>query len=270
MENLVYIITDQSVTLHINGEAMVFTVENPKYALIKQAIRDRDFALVRELANTKEQIQKFSVGNITVEGNAVYYKGEPVHNLVVERIVGFINEGLPAEPLINFLNRLMENPSRRSVQELYKFLEHKNLPITNDGKFRAYKAVRSDWKDKYSGKFDNSVGNEVRLPHRNMVDDDANVGCSYGLHVGSLEYVSGFGSRANGDKFIIVEVDPVDVVSVPHDCNCQKVRCVGYKVVAEYTGPLPELYDPVDYDDYDDYDDESVEDEYDYDPYERY
>ena len=63
------------------------------------------------------------------------------------------------------------------------------------------------------------------------------------VHVGSLEYVRdfacGYGTE-NGDRIVIVKCNPKDVVSVPHDCNFQKVRTARYEVLGEYTGPLPE------------------------------
>jgi acyl carrier protein len=55
------------------------------------------------------------------------------------------------------------------------------------------------------------------------------------LHVGSLEYAKGWGQRV-----VLVEVDPADVVSVPSECSCQKLRCCKYVVLAEYTGPMPD------------------------------
>lgn len=39
-------------------------------------------------------------------------------------------------------------------------------------------------------------------------------------------------------RIVLVEVDPADIVSVPYDCSCGKVRCSTYKVVAEYQGEL--------------------------------
>ena len=47
---------------------------------------------------------------------------------------------------------------------------------------------------------------------------------------------------------MVVEIDPSDVVSVPLDCDCQKLRTSKYKVVAHYetidAPPLDkELYD---------------------------
>jgi hypothetical protein len=41
---------------------------------------------------------------------------------------------------------------------------------------------------------------------------------------------------------MIVEVDPSDVVSVPHDCQNQKLRTAKYKVVGEFEKPLANDY----------------------------
>ena len=122
------------------------------------------------------------------------------------------------------------------------------MPLTPDGNFLAYKSVREDFTDWHSGKFDNNVGNTLEMT-RNSVCDDANIGCSDGFHAGSLEYARDFGSSGN---LMIVEIDPSDVVSVPTDCNCQKLRTCKYKVVSLFERKLEE---PL-CDDYGDYDDE--------------
>jgi len=138
---------------------------------------------------------------------------------------------LPYKPLVKFLGKLMDNPSRRSVDELYTFLEHKNMPITAEGNFLAYKGVNNDFTDNYSGKFDNSVGQVLKM-RRNGVCDDANLGCSSGFHAGSYDYAKGYAS--GGGNLMVVEINPADVVSVPHDCECQKLRTSEYKVVGHY------------------------------------
>ena len=161
-----------------------------------------------------------------------------------------MSKGLPYKPLVRFLDKLMLNPSRRAVNELYTFLEHKNMPLTADGNFIAYKGVKHDFTDHYSGKFDNSVGQTLEMA-RNKVCDDAEIGCSYGFHAGSYEYAKGYSS--GGGHLMLVEIDPQDVVSVPHDCNCQKLRTAKYKVVA-----LHETVEkPLDEEIYGDYDEES-------------
>ena len=105
------------------------------------------------------------------------------------------------------------------------------MPITPEGNFLAYKGVDEHFKDKYTGKFDNSVGNVLDMK-RNSVCDDANVGCSHGFHAGSYEYAKGW--AGGGGNLMVVEIDPADVVSVPLDCDCQKLRTSKYKVVGHY------------------------------------
>ena len=80
------------------------------------------------------------------------------------------------------------------------------MPLTPDGNFLAYKGVRDDYTDWHSGKFSNQVG-DVNEMARNYVCDDANIGCSYGFHAGSLEYARGYG---RGGHLMVVEIDPSD------------------------------------------------------------
>jgi hypothetical protein len=73
---------------------------------------------------------------------------------------------------------------------------------------------------------------------RRQVDDNTHAECSYGLHVGSHQYASGF-RGANG-RLLIVKVNPRDVVSVPSDGAAQKIRTCRYEVVAEENAVLDE------------------------------
>jgi hypothetical protein len=140
--------------------------------------------------------------------------------------------------MFKFITKLNLNPSSRAVNELYTFLEHKFLPVTDNGNFLAYKALRSDFTDVHSGKFDNNVGNVLEMP-RNKVDDNKEAGCSYGFHAGTLEYARGF--RPFNGKLVVVEINPADVVSIPTDCECQKLRTCKYMVHSEYEVPLEDL-----------------------------
>jgi hypothetical protein len=231
-----YIKTDTGLTAIVNGQAFTITDDNASFRQVFDAIVNGESEdTVEELFNQALAIRRYMGGEsngITVEGGTVYYNGEEVHNVVADRIVEFMSNDLPCEPLVKFLERLLANPSRRATKELYTFLQHKSLPITDDGHFLAYKGVRDDYTDVYSGKFTNQPGSVNEMP-RQAVDDDFRVGCSYGFHVGSLEYATTFGNRT-----VIVKVDPADVVSVPEDCECQKVRTAKYEVVCDYAGAL--------------------------------
>ena len=129
----------------------------------------------------------------------------------------------------------MDNPSGRAVNELYGFLEHRALPITEDGCLLAYKSVREDWTDWWSGTIINKVGEKVSIG-RNRVDDNCDMGCSYGLHAGTIDYVSGY--HGTSGHTVIVKINPKDVVSVPLDLDCAKIRVCSYEVVDVYEGEL--------------------------------
>ena len=241
-----YILTDRSLTIVLNDEPKTITSENPVWNDAITAIREGRFNDLTEILDKSKAIARFSHGKIEVRDGLVTYAGEEIHNIVVDRILNFIKNGLPYEPLVKFLDKLMQNPSRRAVNELYKFLEHKKMPLTPDGDFLAYKSVRADFTDWYSGQHDFSIG-QVREMARNQVCDNADVGCSAGYHAGSEEYAKSFNG---GGNLVIVKINPADVVSVPTDCECQKLRASRLEVVALYRKALDkELYDKV-YDNY--------------------
>jgi hypothetical protein len=52
-----------------------------------------------------------------------------------------------------------------------------------------------------------------------------------------LDYAEGFG---RGGNLMIVEINPADVVSVPNDSDCQKLRTCKYKVVSLFKRKLEE------------------------------
>jgi len=228
---------------------------HPSWEKAKQALTDNDISLLEDLFDVAKAVPHYSDGTITVENGTVLYKGEVIHNYCVERLLHFMRNNLPHQPLVKFIGKLMENPSRRAVEELYRFLEHKNMPLTPEGNFLAYKGVDHNFRDKWSGKFDNSVGQTLSMI-RNTVCDDANVGCSSGFHAGSYEYAKGYAS--GGGHLMVVEIDPSDVVSVPHDCDCQKLRTAKYKVVGVYetidSAPLSDGFN----DDYYEWDEDMV------------
>jgi len=176
------------------------------------------------------------------------------------------------EALINFIERLMVNPSANSVNELYTFLSYKSLPITPSGKFLAYKGVDNNYYSKHgnkntivvkgkvsdSGSIYNGVGETIEVARRS-VDDNKDNHCSFGLHVGSYDYANEW-AGGNG-RLLVVEVDPADAVSVPTDCSFQKLRVSKYTVISDITADRKEIPSAVyDYSDVDDSSDDDNED----------
>jgi hypothetical protein len=285
------------VPFTLSGENLVFTVDGKPYKISRH---DRNFKAVAQGINSgkteKEVLQLFNKGvnvtdylkdneRVTFDGQNVYIDGEVLHDVIVDRIRKIAELGLPVEQLLKFISNIHKNPSFNSRAQLYGFLEHGDIAITDDGCFIAYKAVRNDYKDKYSGKFDNSVTGVPIVMDRSKIDDNPNNHCSSGLHVGSIKY-AGVGGyyHDGGDRTMLVKVNPKDVVSVPNDHSCQKCRVCEYLVIGEVDSPLQETlytadgepypvqfadtkeYECFDYDEDDDYD----SDIYDYDEEDDY
>ena len=255
---------DGNLTLVLNNKSYQVLPDHINYKMILESLPTATEEELLEIVDVEKALATFSDGLVEIKNGQVTYEGEVVHGSISKRILEFMSKGLPFQPLINFLNNLMENPSMQSQKELYDFLEHEHLPITEDGHFLAYKAVRSDYMDKYRGLFDNHVGQVCQM-QRAKVDDNRARGCSDGLHAGALNYVASYGSVDAGDRIVIVKINPKDVVSVPSDCNCEKLRTCRYEVVGEYEGELLKPLYSADFaqEDYDD-DEEDYDNDYDW------
>jgi hypothetical protein len=230
---------DGFLTVVIDGKQHTILASNPMFASAVSAYQTKDFdALMLALDPSRKFLNLYAkYEQIEVKDGSVFVDGDAIQSVVADRIINFLADGVDCLPIFKFITRLQLNPSKRAVDELYTFLEHKHLPLTETGTFLAYKAVRNDFTDKHTGKFFNGVGEVLSMP-RNKVDDDKNVGCSYGFHAGTLRYASEF--ACGNDRLVLVEIDPADVVSIPTDCEFQKLRTCRYKVVAEYERPLDE------------------------------
>jgi hypothetical protein len=227
-----------TLTLLLDKEAHTVAVDHPNFGRIMQVLDNRDADELLELVNVSTSIESYTEGKIKIQEGLFLYDGYELHNALTERIMKLMAGGHTFDYMVKFLDNLMDNPSGRATQELYNFLEHRSLPITEDGCFLAYKSVREDYMDWYSNSIDNNIGKTVSIP-RNRVDDNCDRGCSYGLHVGAMDYVGSY--HSTGGNIIIVKVNPKDCVSVPLDSNHTKLRVCSYEVVDHYDGDLEEV-----------------------------
>ena len=225
-----YLIQGKNIVVVIGNVSHTISSTHISYDKIKEAIKTGDWDTVQDLIEPKKVILEYGVGNVGVQGDKLFWKDREFHNYLAAKFIEMYQEGFPVEPMVNFMENLMQNPSKRAVDELYEFLEKGNLPITTDGCFLAYKKVRNDYLDIHSGTMDNSVGKVVEM-ERNEVDDDKNRTCSSGLHFCSLDYLSHFGGHDS--RTVIVKINPRDVVSIPADYYATKGRACRYEVIDE-------------------------------------
>lgn len=242
--NFSYIINQAGIVLFLDNKPVKLEKGSSQYAKIIEAFdlpeNEQEAAIRKALEKTAERAEK---NGFKISPEEVSYKGETLPKALAEKVRSIHREGLPLNLFEKFWQNIQDNPSSSSVRELYDFLAYKELPITDDGCFLAYKGLESDFwsisgnKDTkvVKGQIDNrgrilnSVGAEIEVKRRD-VDDNRDHHCSFGLHVGSLDYARGF---ARG-SVVVVKVNPKDVVSVPTDYNCQKCRVSAYKVVSVF------------------------------------
>lgn len=254
-----FILQGSNLSIFIDGVLHQFGADHVSYNAIIDAIKEGDQEKVKTLVDAKKAIEKFSSGNVTIEGDTVMWRGQVMHGALTERMIRMFKEGFDISPLVNFMERLMKNPSKRAVDEAYGFFEACDLPITPDGYFLAFKKVNDRYYDVHSNTVCNKpahlmdmaehvqfgVGqicgkkNEVTVQvvdgatvvsmPRNMVDDDRDNTCSEGLHFCSKSYLNNFG----GSRIVVLKIDPADVVSIPSDYNNAKGRCSAYTVIDE-------------------------------------
>jgi hypothetical protein len=232
----VYSITKENVTVVLDGQTTTVLKGTANFERLREALLDEDWEAVPGLLTVAKSIETWSEGDFTVRDEQVCCKDEPLPSELNDRIIQMVKDGCSPINLLNFWERLQKNPSYRSVQQLYGFLAHANIPIDPDGTIWAYKSVRPDFRDWHSGTYKNTVGAILEMP-RNKISDDPNMACHIGFHVGALEYALTFGEM--GKKIMIVRVNPEDVVCVPYDCSQRKMRVCKYEVMGHYAVALP-------------------------------
>ena len=235
MTNIDYAFGVSSVFIYdrLNNKPIEITNDRLNYHSIVDAIKANDEDLVRDLLDENQVLNNVSNGRVIVKANTVTLDGKELHSAEAKKLVDLVSEGATnIDRWFRFIEKLHDNPSYHCREQAYNFIAHSGMPMTENGNLIGYKGVADDYKDKYSGKFDNSVG-QVLSMERSEVDDNPNHGCSSGFHVGSHDYAD---SWAGSDgHLMIVEYNPADIVSVPDESGYGKLRVSRYKVIAEST-----------------------------------
>lgn len=223
--------TDDAVNVvnQDTGESLTVYASQPGWEAALQALRDEDYNAFEVIAHPAAIFeQKYCDGRITLDDGVVSLDGNEMHGVLADKMIDMLRDGFNVEPLAKFMVNLNDNSSHRAVTELYGFLEVSQLAITPEGNFVAYKMIKDDYTDTYTGKMDNSVGAVVEM-ERNKVDEDKDRTCSMGLHFCGRAYLGQY----PGSRTVILEINPADVVSIPSDYHNHKGRCCKYTVIGE-------------------------------------
>lgn len=265
-------------TVVLDGKPHQFDHTHAEYDALVECVKVGDADAFLEVFSVGTVIENWSEGNFSFRDGYLYYgQDEQIATQPTERIIDMLKQGWDHKPMLRYLDNLYENVSQRAVQESYEWSMHKGLPITEDGYMIGYKGVAvysgedrqdklgrtltdGDLVDKYTGRsFRNNIGDENYMPRRQVCDDHTK-GCESGLHIGTFEYAEGW--AGSGGAVVLVKFNPADIVSVPSDCSCQKIRVSKYEVLEVARGVIEDAV----FEGYGD-DDEDDEDFYDEDQY---
>lgn len=235
-----YMLSNKTVTIILNGKQFTYTSSQPYFDELKKLLSQPKDKIkwdeVVDIINAEEHLINYTGKNISVCNGRFYYRNtegttiELAENAIINRILDMQSKRKPFDNMLKFLDNLAANPDIVAINELYLFLSDCDMPITDDGHFLAYKKIRKDYTDCYTGTICNRVGTLVTML-RDNVDNDRTRTCSNGLHFCAKGYLPHFGD--DDEVIVAVKVNPADVVSIPADYHNMKGRCCQYYVVSE-------------------------------------
>lgn len=263
----------RNLVVFLNGVMYTADENHPNMsALVDKVVRGDADGLADLFDASVEAAKRFErlSETVSVANSRVFVDGDEVDDVYADQIVRFMQEDADFGPLVKFLEKVYTNTEAHTRENLSRWLEATGgFTIDDDGDIRGYKGVNAELGSIHhgpavvdgvsvTGSVPNKVGSVVEMA-RSKVQHDPSVGCAVGLHVGTWAYASSF-ARGN---ILEVKVNPRDVVSVPTDCNGQKMRVSRYKVVSVLDAPHTTAF--VSDNDEEDYDyDEYYEDDYDF------
>jgi hypothetical protein len=237
---LAYTLTPNSINLFIGGKPRTLDKTHANYEAIRDQLKARPRyideeaweASLLELIDIRAFVAKVTEGRVQVSDDTVLFSGKPVHSVIRDRLLTLLAEGFDIHPLAKFLDKLMDNPTESSRDDLYLWLEHSKMPITADGDFLAYKYVNQYFTSCHDSKTRNDIGAVVEMP-REACDTNRHSTCSTGLHFCAYDYLS---QMSHGSRIVILKINPRDVTAIPSDYHNAKGRACRYEVIGEVGG----------------------------------
>lgn len=236
----------ESLTVFMpTGAPVVATGDHPKFAELLSAAQGdggaEDLRNLADLSNIVAAHFDTLSERVSVANGRVYFDGDEIDSTITQQIKRCLDDPNVGDwkPLVLFMENVAANPDKHSREQLFDWLRDREFTITQNGCFIAYKGVTSADGvyvsisrghgivngESHTGQLPNFVGATVEMP-RSDVQHDPSRGCHTGLHVGTHKYAEGYNSAA----LLTVLVNPRDVVSVPTDCNAEKMRVCRYVV----------------------------------------
>jgi hypothetical protein len=246
---------EQCITVFAPGETpKVADSSHPNFSAMVEKAKAGDIDVL-DLFDVEKVIRENFTRlseRVLVRNGRIYFDGNELDNAITEHILRFLDEGGADgdwSPLVNFLEKIQDNPIEHSREQLYRWLASHKFSITHEGDIVAYKGVKRitdedaehEFESVYGGhaivdevevhgSVPQSIGSVVEMP-RTEVAHNPREACSSGLHVATFSYAKGW-----GEVVLEVHINPRDIVSVPNG-EAEKARTCRYYVEDVVTAP---------------------------------
>lgn len=249
---------DGTVIANLNFKPYTFGRDHKCYNKIIECLREYDAGNtaaadeIPKLVDVTWAVEDYvsASKDLTVTRGRLYYQGVALeHFSFVDRLLTQMEQGLPVDRLVKFIERLLKNPNVYHIADaLFDFMskgdEACHLPIYPDGRLMTFKRVKPDgtpfWGDsnfkqvytpletKYSEEIANmretgateeditlwlqsQPGHIVHKP-RFVCDTEGSRACSDGLHSGRFDYLTHFHWNEDGINMACA-IDPQDILA---------------------------------------------------------
>lgn len=230
-----YNVSDRTITFFARGRPWSVGADHAGFDAIRAVLLagDADPDILVALADVRTGVVEASQGQLEFVGDDLVYGGEVLHNVWVDKILGFKERNEAFDPVFRALEDLQRNPTPAARERLPLFVERSGLGFLPDGRIAAFKGVRASGYDVHSNTVFYAIGHTVSMD-RALCDPDPAATCRAGLHLGAIDYIERHGYGWGDDrKMLLCAFWPRHAVAVPVDYKGGKLRVESLEVLDE-------------------------------------
>ena len=95
-----FLIQGNNITVVIDNKPHTISKTHITYEKVKEAIKSGDWETVRSIIEPKKAVINYGLGNVSIQGDTLFWKNEVFHNAMASRMIEMLQEGFSIEPLV--------------------------------------------------------------------------------------------------------------------------------------------------------------------------